>query len=141
MSSSLSKRWVCVVENLCRVFLSEWSLYNLWVMKEYIVWVKGKKVILKNPLGRKSCGYLARRPYPWNIHEIDNLTRLFSFQSCASHMLFMLEPFSWTSREIVAKCTNLYLSLSLHKLNTKPNKIPQNIRNKIKTITILFVME
>ena len=123
MSSSLSKRWVCVVENLCRVFLSEWSLYNLWVMKEYIVWVKGKKVILKNPLGRKSCGYLARRPYPWNIHEIDNLTWLFSFQSCASHMLFMLEPFSWTSRELVAKYTDFHLSSSLHQLNTKPNTI------------------
>ena len=60
MSSSLSKRWVCyVVENLSRVFLSEWPLILLWVMKVYIVWVKGKKVILKilqieiNPLKNK----------------------------------------------------------------------------------------
>ena len=48
MSSSLSKRWVsCVVKNLSRVFLSEWSLILLWVMRVYIVWVKSKKVTLK----------------------------------------------------------------------------------------------
>ena len=48
MSSSLSKRWVCcVVENLSRVFLSEWPLILLWIMRVYIVWVKGKKVTLK----------------------------------------------------------------------------------------------
>ena len=28
MSSSLSKRWMFVVENLSRVFLSEWPLYT-----------------------------------------------------------------------------------------------------------------
>ena len=49
MNSSLSKRWVCcVVENLFRVFLSEWPFILLWVMRVYIVWVKGKKVTLKN---------------------------------------------------------------------------------------------
>ena len=47
MSSFLSKRWVCVVENLSSVSLSEWSLMILWVMRVYIVWVKGKKVTLK----------------------------------------------------------------------------------------------
>ena len=48
MSSSLSKRWVCcVVENLSRVFLSEWPLILLWVMRIYIVWVKDKKVTFK----------------------------------------------------------------------------------------------
>ena len=48
MSSSLSKRWVCyVVENLSRVFLSKWPPILLWVMRVYIVWVKGKKVTLK----------------------------------------------------------------------------------------------
>ena len=48
MSSSLSKRWVCyVVENLCRVFLSEQPLLLLWVMRVCIVQVKGKKVTLK----------------------------------------------------------------------------------------------
>ena len=56
MSSSLSKRWVCyVVENLSRVFLSEWPLIHLWVMRVYIVWVKGKKVTLKNLLGKMFC--------------------------------------------------------------------------------------
>ena len=66
-----------------------------------------------------SCG----RPYPRNTREIDNLTRLFSFQSCASHMPFLRELFSRTFRELVAKCTDLHLSLSLHQLNTKPNII------------------
>ena len=88
-----------------------------------IVWVKGKKVTLKNPPSRKSRRYLARRPYPWNTREIDSLARLFSFQSCASHMPFSWEPFSQTSCELVAKCTDLQLSLSLHQLNTKPNTI------------------
>ena len=42
----------CVVENLYRVFLFEWSFLLLWVMIVYMVWIKGKKVTLKNPLGR-----------------------------------------------------------------------------------------
>ena len=50
---------VCVVENLSRVFLSEWPLLHLWVMRVYIVWVKGKKVTLKNPLDRMFRNYLA----------------------------------------------------------------------------------
>ena len=54
---------VCVVENLSRVFLSEWPLLHLWVMRVYIVWVKGMKVSLKNPLGRTFREYLAGRPY------------------------------------------------------------------------------
>ena len=54
----------CVVENLSRVFLFEWPLLLLWVMRVYIVWVKGKKVTLKNLLGRMFCDYLAGRPYP-----------------------------------------------------------------------------
>ena len=62
MSSSLCKRWVCVVENLSRVFLSEWLLILLWVMEVYL-WVKGKKVTLKNPPKRTFCEYLARRRY------------------------------------------------------------------------------
>ena len=39
MSSSLSlkKMGVCVVENLSRVFLSEWFLILLWVIGIYIV--------------------------------------------------------------------------------------------------------
>ena len=52
MSSFLSKRWVCdVVENLSRFFFLffffEWPHILLWVIRVYIVWVKGKKVTLK----------------------------------------------------------------------------------------------
>ena len=64
---------MCVVENLSRVFLSKWPPLHLWVMRVYIVWVKSKKVTLKNSLGRKSRGYLARRPYSRNTCEINNL--------------------------------------------------------------------
>ena len=99
MSSSLFKRWVCVcvVENLSRVFLSEWLPLHLWVMSVHIVWVKGKKVTFKKSPGRKSHRYLAGRPYLRNTLEIDNLAWLFSFQSCASHMPFPQELFSQTS--------------------------------------------
>ena len=38
---------VYVVENLSRVFLFEWPLILLWVMRVYIVWVKSRKVTLK----------------------------------------------------------------------------------------------
>ena len=61
---------VCVVENLSRVFLFEWPSYNLWVMRVYIVWVKGKKVTLKNPPGREFRKYLVKRPYPRDTREI-----------------------------------------------------------------------
>ena len=54
---------VCVVENLSRVFFSEWPHMHLWVMRVYIVWVKGMKVSLKNPLGRMFREYLTGRPY------------------------------------------------------------------------------
>ena len=73
MSSPLSKIWVCVVENLSR-FFSLKCLFTMSVGKRvYIVWVKGKKVILKNPPSKESRGYLAGRPYPRNTSEIDNL--------------------------------------------------------------------
>ena len=55
---------VYFVENLSRVFLSKWPAYNLWVIRVYIVWVKGKKVTLENPPGRMFRDYLAGRPYP-----------------------------------------------------------------------------
>lgn len=51
------------VENLSRVFLYEWPPYNLWVIRVYIVWVKGKKVTLNKPPGRMFHDYLAGRPY------------------------------------------------------------------------------
>ena len=92
-------------------------------MRIYIVWVKGKKVTHKNPQSRMFRDYFAGRPYLWDTRENDSLARLFSFQSCASHMPFSREPFSRTSHELVAKCTDLQLSLSLHQLNTKLNTI------------------
>ena len=127
---------VCVVENLSRVFLSEWPLVHLWVKRAYIVWVKGKKVIYKNLLGRMSHDYLAGRPYPWDTRENDSLAQLFSFQSCAPHMPFPQEPFSRTSRKLVVKCTYLQLSLSLHQLSTKPNTIKSHKiqGNKLKQL-------
>ena len=73
--------------------------------------MKGKKATLKNPSSRESCRYLAGKPYPRNTREFDSLGRLFSFQSCASHMPFSQEPFSQTSRKLVAKCTSLHFML------------------------------
>ena len=64
---------VCIVENLSRVFLSEWPPLHLWVIRVYIVWVKGKKVTLKNPLGRMFRDYLAGKPYPQDTRKIDSL--------------------------------------------------------------------
>ena len=64
---------VCVVENLSRVFLSEWPPLHLWVMRVYIVWVKSKKVTLKNPSGRIFRDYLTGRPYARDTRENDSL--------------------------------------------------------------------
>ena len=83
---------VCVVENLSRVFLSEWTPLHLWVIWVYIVWVKGMKVSLKNPLSRMFRKYLARRPYLRDTRENDSLAQLFSCESCASHMPFCGNP-------------------------------------------------
>ena len=82
------------------------------------------------------CDYLAGRPYPRDTRENDSLAQLFNFQSCAPYMLFSQKPFSRTSRELVAKCTNLQLSLSLHQLNTKPNTIKSHKiqGNKLKQL-------
>ena len=64
---------VCVVENLSKVFLSEWPLILLWIMRVYKVWVKGKKVTTKNPPSRMFREYFARRPYPRDTYKIDSL--------------------------------------------------------------------
>ena len=61
---------VCIVENLSRVFLSEWPPILLWVMRVYIVWVKGKKVTLKNPSSKMFREYLMKRSYPRDIRKI-----------------------------------------------------------------------
>ena len=86
-------------------------------MRVHIVWVKGKKVTLKNPPGRMFHNYLAGRPYPFDTRE----TTVWYNSSTSSHVLltcpFRENPF----RELVAKYTDLQLSLSLHQLNTKLN--------------------
>ena len=112
---------VCVVENLSRVFLSEWPPLHLWVMRVYIVWVKGKKVTLKNPPDKMFHNYLAGRPYLFDTRENDSLVQLFSFQ-------------------LVAKYTDLQLSLSLHQLKTKPNTIKSHKiqGNKLKQLQHFF---
>lgn len=93
---------VCVVENLSRVFLSKWPHLYLWVMKVYIVWMKGKEFTYKNPLGRIFRDCLVGRPYLRDTHENDSLVRLFSFQSCAPHMLFH----GLASHELLVKSTD-----------------------------------
>ena len=109
-------------------------------MKVYIVWVKDKKVTLKkNHPGRMFRDYLAGRPYLRDTRENDGLTQLFSFQSCAPHMPFSWEPFSRTSCKLVAKCTNLLLSLSLDQPNTINTHDLQG--TKFNAITTFFVME
>ena len=90
---------VCVVENLSRVFLSEWPLLHLWVMRVYIVWVKGKEFIHKNPPGRKRL--------PGTTLQLPVM--------CSSHALSRFS-FSWNP-------LILHLSLSLYQLNTKSNTI------------------
>ena len=120
---------VCVVENLSRVFLSEWPPLHFWVMRVYIVWVKGREVTLKNPPGRMFRDYLAERPYPRDTRENDSLAWLFSFQSCAPHVA--LSRLSFSRNPLI-----LHLSLSLHQLNTKPNTIKsyQVQGNKLKQL-------
>ena len=78
--------------------------------------MKSKEFTHKNPPGRMFRNCLAGRPYLQDTRENDSLARLFSFQSCASHMLFR----SLASRE---NPLILHLNLSLHQLNTKPNTI------------------
>ena len=64
---------VCAIENLSRIFLSEFPHILLWVMRAFIVWVKGKKVTLKNPPGRMFREYFAGRLYPRDTCKIDSL--------------------------------------------------------------------
>ena len=67
-------------------------LILLWVMRVYIVWVKGKKVTFKNPPGREFSGYLVKRPYPRDTHEILQVGMTFQLPACASDVAI-----SWVS--------------------------------------------
>ena len=77
---------VCVVENLTRVFLSKWPPLHLWVMRVYIVWVEGREVTLKNPLGRMFCDCLAGRPYSRDTRKILQAGMTLQLSACASHV-------------------------------------------------------
>ena len=96
------------------------SLQFLWVMRVYIVWVKGKKVTLKNPPSRKFRGYLARRPYSRDTCEILQAGMTLQLPAYASHMAFSWVSFSRASRKI-----HLFFNTCsiLHQLNTKSNTI------------------
>ena len=111
---------VCVVENLSRVFLSEWSFHNLWEMRVYIAWVKGKKVTLKNPLGRMFHNYIAGRPYPRDTCEILQAGMTLQLPACGSHVALSQVSFSLASHEIHLFFNSCSI---LHQLSTKPNTI------------------
>ena len=72
-----------------------------------MVWMKGKKVTHKNPLGIMFRNYLAGKPYSRGTRENDSLARLFSFQSCAPHMLFR----GLASSELLVKSTDFSFKL------------------------------
>ena len=77
---------VYVVENLSRVFLYEWPPYNLWVMRVYIVWVKGKKVTLNKFPIIMICDYLVGRPYLRDTREILQVGMTLQLPAYASHV-------------------------------------------------------
>ena len=100
MSSSLSKRWACyVVENLSRVFLSEWPLILLWIMRVYILWVKGKKVTLKILQTERFASI------SWEGLTHKTLVKSTAWHdSSASNMCFSRALFTrYSSRDLVAK--------------------------------------
>ena len=65
---------MCVVENLSRVFLSEWPPITFVGNEGIYSMGKGKKVTLKNPLSRIFRGNLQRRPYLRDTCKNDSLT-------------------------------------------------------------------
>ena len=96
------------------------SLKFLWVIRVYIVWVKGKKVTLKNPLSMEFHGYLARRPYLRDTREILQVSMTFQLPACVSHMALSQVSFLWASGEIHLFFNSYSI---LHQLNIKPNTI------------------
>ena len=115
MSSFLSKRWVCVVENLSSVSLSEWSLMILWVMRVYIVWVKGKKVTLKMFYAKRFVSIL------WEGLTRETLVKFSRLvDSLASNMCFSRALFTGTLLMSYSRA-NHETALILHfKLNSLP---------------------
>ena len=104
MSSFLSKRWVCVVENLSSVSLSEWSLMILWVMRVYIVWVKGKKVTLKMFYAKRFVSILWEGLTRETLVKFSRLVDSLASNMCFSRALFkgtLLVSYSRTNRETI----------------------------------------
>ena len=121
MSSSLSKKWVCVLQKTYLGFFSlNGLLILLWVVRVYIVWVRGKKVTLKNPPSKAFREYLARRPYPQDTCKILQAGMTLQLSACASHMSLLQVSFLLASREIHLFFNSCSI---LHQLNTKPNTI------------------
>ena len=89
-------------------------------MRVYIVWVKDKKVTLKNPPGREFCRYLVRRPYPRDTCEILQSGMTLQLPTCASHVALSWVSFLWASHEIHLFFNSCSI---LQQLNTKPNTI------------------
>ena len=96
------------------------SLKFLWVIRVYIVWVKGKKVTLKNPPSMEFHRYLARRPYPQDTREILQASMTFQLPAYASHVALSQVSFLWASGEIHLFFNSCSI---LHQLNTKSNTI------------------
>ena len=78
-------------------------------MRVYIVWVKGKKVTLKNPLGRMFRNYLA------GIDETLMKTIAWHDSSTSSHVLLTWLFRGLASRELLMKSTD-----SSFKLDSSP---------------------
>ena len=88
-------------------------------MRVYIVWVKSKKVTLKNPLSRMFHEYFMGRPYLRDTYEIFQVGITFYLPIYASHM-----SFSRVTHEPIAKLHWFFISCSiLHQFNTKSNTI------------------
>ena len=77
---------VCIVENLSRVFLFEWPLILLWLIRVYIVWVKGKKVILKNSPGKMFRKYFGENALLMRHSRKQQPDMTFQLPTCASHV-------------------------------------------------------
>ena len=110
MSSSLSKRWVCVLLKTYLGFFSLNGLLNTFVgNKDIYSMGEGKKVTLKNPPSREFRGYLARRPYPRDTRKI-----------LQAGMTFSRVSFPRAFREIHLFFNSCSI---LHQINTKYNTI------------------
>ena len=69
------------------------SLILLWIIRVYIVRVKGKKVTLKNPPDRKFREYFARMPCPQDTRKTLQAGMALQLPTCASHMAILRVSF------------------------------------------------